>query len=317
MRYLTLLILLNFGALYAQDPAMPFELERYPERLYAAWMNEHAPPFAGENEALACYLSAYKMQRAQNPSDYFPAPGANRKEAMAFLKSHFPDGEALSLIRFLESAGSTTSAQLLLAYDAPKIKAALPYRFVAAMLLDDYRSAREVLDKMDQAQMLSPVLKAFGQNAVNSAANERHILTQGLQDLIAVAYATNLQPEYRIDNRFLDRCAASAKKAEIKSNAMQSTPLWVSPTIDPAGIGACELQGIGLLCGDEPKSLGPQGKWEFAGIDVKPQTPADRGLILSYRYLLQLLRKHPQYPGVVNPAQTAASLEKYINNEGF
>ncbi len=283
-----LVALLSFAS-YSQDVLLPFELDRATEITF----DEEKSDFSSDKDALCYYLEAFKAQRIENPDNYFPTPNSARNQASDFLK-----GTNIELITFLESQGDLESSQSLTA--APTlIPEMLPYQFMAAYLLQDKVKMNQYLNQMDTHGMISPVLKAFGSNMQTSLGNQNLILTQGLQDLIAISWAQrNAENPVPVSNRFVEKCGAYRLDNHMTYLNSPEYRVWVSPVVaedlyqrysfTQAGIGLVNSRSHDYTQAIEQIARTGNG---FKGLDLTPHTEADKGLIRSYKDFAETLEQ--------------------------
>lgn len=290
---LILIFLLISAPLIGQNSAMPFELERYGYSEYNSDLESLSSEFSTETEAMNYYFTAYKAQRAQNPKAYFIAPNAQRNVASDYLRTNYPEGPGMALVNFLEKNGDLASCAIILAQPASNTQL-LPYQYLAALLLKREHQANENLNKMMAQGMISEVAVAFGENAVNSFNDGDLVITQGLQDLIAIEYALlNSDKKIEMKNHFLEQIS-SYDKSDITTTLRQAdVSAWVSPSVSTefyttyisrlwsAGIGMRYVHGPNPNPETATNILRYVGA-NFEGLKSIPSTPADSGLISSY-----------------------------------
>lgn len=291
MRLILLFLLLCWQQAFAQKAHMPFELERYSADVYDNMLSTFNTNFENEQQALEFYFLAYKAQRAASPAQYFPLPNEHRKNAASFIKSTYPTGFAIALIGFLENEGSPQFCNTLI-HSSSDLEILLPYKFMAAYLLSDKSLENEYLRKMDQAGMLSDVLKNFGANAVQSIPEKTIIISQGMQDLISIKYGVFKSGlDMDIMNVFSAKCEGFDRVEIDKVLSENKNHIWISPSIS-TGFAiehkqSLYLWGIGFALSDADKNLVETmqnvGR-NFAGLNDNALTPADKGLIRSYSY---------------------------------
>jgi len=297
------------AVLNAQHPETPFELERYPETAYSLDEYTSEKEQLSREELFEAYFTAYKKERAQNPGNYFPSPGEDRKGFGQSIRGKYPNGPETTLIRFLEEGCSNSSLQSVLKID-PAFTPALPYRALAAFVLDEPEAEKILLKKLDREGFLSPTLKNWGAVAVRSAQGYGSIMTNGLQDLLAVRYAQLIggeESEMEVVNRLVLHCSSE------KDEAAAFADMWIAPTVEARIFSpfASRLQivgiGFALMLKDGDHRLDDASKKIS---DQEALTPADRGLVSSYRYLLKALKAKGE-------EKKAKALEEFIVREGM
>lgn len=322
MRTIFLLLLFPAQSIFGQTDYMPFELERFPPAHYQSIIHDRDTVFTSEIEALTYYFLAYKIQRSENPAAYFPMPDQKRKMASAYLNSEYPTGAGIALVHFLESSGDQASCTEILKATSD-YKLLLPYRFIAEVLTQNKGEARKTLIKMDTEGMLSLILKAYGKNAVASFEDKKIVITQGIQDLIAITYALRPDSKIEIQNLFLEKCSAfdgRSVKSIIKNDAQK---LWIAPTVDINNIGSSEnlydqgiyLQGIGSTFSfktEKVKNRDSSLGLNFAGIRETPTTPADKGLIHSYQYFSSFFTWSADKFGSIEEKKAAEAISLFV-----
>ncbi len=303
-----LFALLSFAS-YSQDILLPFEFDRSTEIAFDGTKSD----FNSDKDALHYYIEAFKAQRIENPDNYFPTPNSARNRASDFLK-----GKNIELITFLESQGDLESSQGL--SDTPTlIPEMLPYQFMAAYLLQDKVKMNQYLKQMDGNGMISPVLKAFGSNMQLSLSHENLILTQGLQDLIAISWAQrNAENPVPVANRFMEKCGAYRLDNHMSYLNSPEYRVWVSPVVaadlykqfnlSRAGMGLVESGSLDNTQSIE--QIARTGK-DFEGLDLTPQTEADKGLIRSYRDFAETLEQVAEIRNDKPLEKKASQLIKY------
>lgn len=308
MKSILLGLVLISSVAFGQDVFMPFELERlqnYPDTR-TQWNKDLNDMTSGE--LLLVFHAEYKKKRASKPSDYFPKTTDLQKEVKALIASKQPTHPANDLVNYLEEGCSAENLQSLVSHPA-EIKVLLPYQFLAAFALEEPKKEKAYIEAMLREGMLSDVVKSWGEIALKSADGFESILTNGLQDLLAVRYAQlikNMNPDIVVANKFVQRCGLSEKASAFGS-------LWFAPTLEKNVISPfsarLKVVGIGFafelpLDGDRLKQT---ATWILQG--AVSQTPADRGLVSSYGYLQKALAEAGITP-------EAKQLQKYIDKEG-
>ena len=304
--FILFLGLISSMALDAQNSLLPYELERleefkYSSQLYLEEIDELSP-----DGLLAAYLNEYKRQRALNPSNYFVAPTPVRSQFGNLLKEKHPNHVGISLVNFLEDGCNRENLEALIELPAAT-RALLPYQSMAAFALEDEDKERLYLQGMLREGMISDVMKAWGESALASAKGYQSIMTNGMQDLLAVRYAQlmqELEPDIEVGNRFVQKCKLSDEASALGS-------MWFAPTVENSVIApfAKRLQVVGIgFTFQLPEGGDRMNQIAEKLAEAKPQTPADRGLISSYRYLQKALKEKGEKP---------KNLKKYIDEEGL
>ena len=322
MRILLILLLLNWNVAFTQKAYMPFELERYSPDIYASALKNYDTNFETELNALEYYFLAYKAQRAVNPENYFPKVDKKRANAATFLRSNFPEGSAVTFIGFLENSGSLESCIALINVTSD-YKILLPYQFMGAYLTDNKSLESEYLNKMDQAGMFSDVLKSFGENAMLAIENNTIVISQGMQDLIALKYGANsIGSSVQIANLFAERCEGFKGFRTDEILDRNKNLIWISPSISGSFTQehkqSLYLWGIGFSLSDNDKFLADAIKKigrNFAGLTDIPQTPADRGLIQSYSYFAEAYQVYAIEKGDDFDRSKSGKISLYIKNQ--
>ena len=286
----------------------PFELERFEEFKYAEQIYLENPEELEVEDLAAAYFKEYKRQRSENPSEYFIPPTAIREEFKTLIQEKDPSHSANLLIRFLEE-GCTEKvfSDLLKAPSEPDVL--LAYQFLAAYAKGDEAKEAEYLEEMDQAGFLSPVLKAWGEAALTSASGFSSILTNGLQDLIAIRYGQligGMEPDLEIGNRFIQKCLDGREVAAFAN-------MWIAPTVEGNVIApfAKRMQVVGIGFSMTPQDQSASLEKVVKSMErPKSLTPADRGLVSSYRYLQEALF-------AIDKSGWAEDLQEYIEKEGL
>lgn len=317
MRILFLLLLLPVQSLFAQTNYMPFELERMPSAYYQSIIGEQDTAFKSEIEALTYYFLAFKLQRSESPASYFPAPNRKRNYASAYLKTNYSKGAGMALVHFLENWGDKSSCDEILLSNSD-YELMLPYKFVAAELTQNEKEARQVLEKMNAEGMISQVLKDFGRNAVTSLGDKKTVLTQGIQDLIAISIALDGNSKSDIQNLFLEQCHAFAGRRVNSIVQADAENIWVAPTVNFSQLetsGKLHLQGIGFVFTADADNLAKTISivgLNFSGLDDAAQSPADRGLIRSYRYFSATFSDYSAQFGSKKEKQASESIHQIV-----
>ncbi len=321
MRILFLLLLLPVQSVFSQNDYMPFELERFPPAHYQSIISEKDTIFTSEIEALTYYFLAYKLQRSKNPASYFPVPDLKRNLASSYLKAAYPSGSGVAFVHFLESSGGKSACDEIL-HSNSDYKLLLPYRFIAAELTQNKKEARIALARLDSENMLSPVLRNFGKNAVASLEDKKTVMTQGIQDLIAISSALDGNSNFNMHNLFLEQCSAFDGRSLQTIVQADAENLWIASTINFTQLDTSmqlHLQGIGFVLTDETENLATTMSivgLHFSGSDDAAQSPADRGLIRSYRYFSNAFSHYSDQFGSKNEKQAARTIHKLMKQVG-
>lgn len=313
-----LFLLFPFQCLLAQATPLPYELERMPESFYEENLHSLPSQFTSEIDALNYYFTAYKRQRAKHPGIYFPEPDSARKKASTYLSNQFPEGAAMTLVHFLESSGDWPSCEILIKASV-EYKLLLPYQYIAARLMQDESKGRYYLSEVKKAQMLSPVLINFGKNAVASSGDFPVLITQGIQDLIAIDNALPAGTNKKVINRFLETCKAYSGTTTENELKTQPEKCWISPSTAFNRSGESKatrrLMGIGFVKTYDPEATAETmeavGR-SFSGLGDTPDTPADRGLISAYRYFANSYLEYSENFGSDSDRVAARQLFSYI-----
>ena len=299
-------LMLFFSTVAIGQSHLPFELERFEEYKYTSQIYLDEKDELGADELLTAYLNEYKRQRSENPSDYFIDPTPVRAQFGNLLKEKHPNHPGISLINFLDDGCNRENLEALIKLPA-STKALLPYQALAAFALEDEDKERLYLQGMLREGMISDVMKAWGEAALASAKGYQSIMTNGMQDLLAVRYAQLMQemePEIEVGNRFVQKCNLSDEASALGS-------MWFAPTVENSVIApfAKRLQVVGIGFSFQlPEGGDRMDQIAEKLAEAKPQTPADRGLISSYRYLQKALEEKGEKP---------KDLKKYIDQEGL
>jgi hypothetical protein len=314
MRIALLFLLMISTASFAQN--LPYELERYEARHYKAHVDQADREFSTPKQAISYYLLVYKYQRALEPSNYFPAPDPERERAREYLESAPGNLKELAPVSFLESSGDRTSVEKLNKADlgTPEF---LPYQFIAAVLTNQENRKRDILTRMYDEGMITPILETFGSNTILSTSNQDQILTNGLQDLIAVEYALLIgKAEKRVFNVLVSQCKAYSG-ISLDDFLRSNSSVLVSPAIYPRFLVAYQQElsqkGIGFIYGKEVPNTSLLHKLNstaeyFSGIGLKPTNPADEGILKSYSGFYEVLQKAEEM-GLIKPNK---ELIKYL-----
>ncbi len=301
---------------------MPYELERYSPDIYVNALKNEDINFKSELDALEFYFLAYKAQRAVDPENYFPKADKKRDEAAAFLISNFPEGYAMAFLEFLQSSGNSESCNALISA-ASDYKILLPYQFMAAYVLGERTLENQFLDEMDNAGMLSDVLKSFGENAMRAIQNNTLVISQGMQDLIALKYAAKQSNRtIEVTNIFAEKLAAFNRIKTDNISAKTKNFIWISPSISSEFTTQYKqslyLWGIGFALSDSDKNLAvaiqSTGR-SFVGLSHKADSPADRGLIQSYSYFAKAYQAYALESGEDMDISKSGKISLYITNQ--
>jgi hypothetical protein len=292
-----------------QDAAIPFEIERlqdYPQT--DAALSENLADMTAVDLLLA-FHAEYKSIRADNPSEYFPKLSDLQKEIKTLIESNYPSHPANSLVRFLEEGCNKENLESLIAQPA-EVKVLLPYQFMAAFALEDTQKEKVCIEAMLREGMLSDVLKAWGEIALKSADGFESVMTNGMQDLLAVRYTQlikNMNPDMLMANKFIQKCGLS-------DEASSFGDMWFAPTLEKNVIGpfSARLKIVGIGFAFQVPADGDRMKQSAKRIlqGAVSQTPADRGLVSSYGYLQKGLIE----AGIETEAK---QLKKLIDTEGL
>lgn len=292
----------------AQDAAIPFEIERlqdYPKT--DAALNENLADMTA-GELLLAFHAEYKSIRADKPSEYFPKLSGLQKEIKILIESNYPSHPANSLVRFLEEGCTNENLKSLLFHPA-EIKVLLPYQFMAAFALEDTKKEQAYIEAMLREGMLSDVLKDWGVTVLRSAAGFESIMTNGMQDLLAVRYAQlikSMNPDIMVANKLVQKCALS-------DEASSFGDMWFAPTLEKNMLDpfSSRLKIVGVGFAFQVPADGDRMKTIARAIpESSSQTPADRGLVSSYSYLQKGLEE-------AGNQIEAEELKKRIDKEGL
>ncbi len=280
----------------------PYELERYPAAHYQQQLQKIELPYTAES-AVEAYWLAYKVQRASDPGNSFPASNSIRSSAKDVLQAADSNNHELLAIAFIESQGSKAACESLIA-SASVSRNVLPYRFVAAFLLGNEKEERRTLQEMESQGMIGSVMKAFGENAMRSAVENEVCITSGMQDLIAIRSAQlikGLNSKAVIHNIFASKCAAFQGKST-ESHFSGKERLWISPVCPEALLRkyASSLQMIGLgyaIFSTESVESSTirfsvaAGKMVWSKTSDGVLTPADKGLLQALKPLAEAMER--------------------------
>ncbi len=310
----------------AQVHYMPFELERSDAATYSQHIENVSTTFSTELEALEYYFLAYKIQRAQNPAEYFPSADGKRIMAADFLKKNYPEDSGMALVNFLETNGSIESCGALIDRKSG-YNILLTYRFLAAFILKNKHLMSEYLIEMERQEMLSEVLKAFGHNALLSIGKTETLATQGIQDLLAIEFALNEQnSEKEVLNLFAENCAAYT--GTTLPGALEETNklIWLSPVIARERMFENQSflfqSGIGFIYARGPfpdnsflqNTLVETGH-SFFGLDASPSSNADKGFISAYRYFAKAYTNFAELRSDAKILKKSKEINRYIKTQ--
>ncbi|MEM9052726.1 MAG: hypothetical protein AAGC47_11790 [Bacteroidota bacterium] len=291
---------------YSQNASSPFELERYANYDSVDLAKETAGQ-AEEVKLILEYHLEYKKQRAKSPNEYFPAPSERQKIISSALKTEYPSFWGNKLISFLEDGCTKENLEGLIS-TSNQNKLLLAYQFMAANALEKEDLEVKYLQGLLREGMISDVTKSWGITAISSASGFESILTNGMQDLIAVRYAQLIEKkgiEIDVDNKFVQGCALS-------ETPLASMNAWFAPTLQKNVITPFKsrLQVAGIGFGFSAPSQGNSLKTVAGRIDESiAKSPADKGLVSSYTYLQKALEESGN-------AKEANELKEYISKQG-
>lgn len=308
MKLLVVLLLTIPFRIDAQSSHLPYELERLEQFKYSSQLYLEEIDELSADDLLAAYLNEYKRQRSENPADYFLKSTPVRTQFGTLLQEKHPNHPGVALMKFLEEGCNRDNLERLIEQPAEN-KALLPYQALAAFALDDQDKERLYLQGMLREGMVSDVMKAWGNAVLASAKGYQSIMTNGMQDLLAVRYAqiiNEMEPEIEVANRFLQKCNLSEEASALGS-------MWFAPTVENSVIApfAKRLNVVGIGFSFQLPEGGDRMS-EIAGslTEAVPQTPADRGLVSSFVYLQKALEEKEK-------KTEAKKLKKYIDQEGL
>ena len=286
---------------FSQNSDLPFELERYSNY-------QIEEPETEEVDALVhYYFELYKQERALLPGSYFPEANGLRKETGEKIRFEFPSHPSINLLDFLENGCNGTTIEALNAIDGGS-SILLPYRFIAAFTIGDEEREVKLLNSMLREGMISDVLKSWGIAAMYSSLGFESVLTNGIQDLIAVRYAQlveNINPQIDVANSFVQGCGMSTEPSSFGG-------MWFAPTLKTNVINPfssrLKIVGIGFAF-QVPTSGDRMKKVAQELTKSKSKNPADQGLVQSYAYLQKGLE-------VTGYDKEARELKNYIEKQG-
>jgi hypothetical protein len=323
MRFFLFCILLSIQG-YGQNALFPFEFERYPASYYQNVISELDADFSSESDALIFYMTAYKLQRANNPGDYFISPNVERNLAREYILAFHSGGFSLALIEFLESQGSTDAASKL-AESKSIYPAGIFYNYLGAKCVKQDEKVREALEDLEKSKLISPVTKAFGLNSVLSAEGNTIIATQGFQDMMAVDYALMKLKikNVRVLNHFLESMPSNLTPKISLELSLDPSRIWISPTMTQSFFTEYSeglwLAGIGMQWNQSGALNVIVAEWKlenvgqgFEGIREAPLTPADKGLIRSYKMFADAYFQLAEIKGDEKQKAKATTLKEYI-----
>ncbi len=212
------------------------------------------------------------------------------------------------MIQFLESGCTKENLAKLISHPAEN-NVLLPYQFLAAFALGETKKEKTYLDAMLREGLLSDVLKDWGVTALKSAEGFESIMTNGMQDLLAVRYAQlvkNMSPDVMVANKFVQKCGLSEEASAFGS-------MWFAPTLEKNVIApfSARLKVVGTGFGFQLPENSDRMKQVAGSIQRSvSQTPADKGLVSSYGYLQKALAE-------AGNQKEAAELKAYIDKEGM
>ena len=310
----------------AQVHYMPFELERKDATTYSQYLENLNTEFNTELEALEYYFLAYEIQRAQNPAEYFPPTDGERILAGNYLKKNHPEGSGMALVNFLETNGNIESCGALIDRQSG-YSLLLPYRFMAAFILNKKDVKSKYLIEMEREGMLSEVTKGFGENALISTGTTRIVATQGMQDLIAIEYALQSQnKEMQLLNLFAENCTAFTGPTVHEEIKDSSKLIWLSPVISREMLFEnkpfLSQAGIGFLYARGPfadnsflQNILIETGNSFHGLDASPRSNADEGLISAYRYFAEAYSDYSNLGLDKKASRRSKEINRYIQNQ--
>ncbi len=293
---------------FGQNAAIPFELERLKEYpTLDAEVTENLDDLTTDDLILA-FHSEYKRIRAKKPSEYFPELSDLQKEIKTLIELKYPSHAGNALVQFLETGCSKENLESLISHPA-EIKVLLPYQFLAAFALEETKKEKTYLDAMQREGLLSDVLKDWGVSALKSAEGFESIMTNGIQDLLAVRYAqlvNNMSPDVMVSNKFVQKCGLSEEASAFGS-------MWFAPTLEKNVIApfSARLKVVGTGFAFQLPENGDRMKQVAGSIQRSvSQTAADKGLVSSYGYLQKALAE-------AGSQKEAVELKAYIDKEGM
>jgi hypothetical protein len=305
-RFWLFLIMLIPGVMAAQVGSMPYELERY--ATYDGITEFSSPEGMDESELISAYLNLYKQERSERHSEYFPSPSEARSAIGREIRTRISGSSATAWVDLLENGCSTARLNALVKLPSD-FEPLLPYQALAAFSGGDVEAEEGYLRAMEDAGLFSPVLKAWGENALRSASGYGSIMTNGLQDLFAVRIGqllAGIEPEIEIMNRLAERCDERSTQASAFGD------MWIAPTVEPRILTpfSNRLQVVGIGFAMVLKENGNRLKATAKSLQMaESKTPADRGLVSSYVYLHKALE-------AAGERKLANALQNHIDKEG-
>jgi hypothetical protein len=317
------------GVLYGQTADLPFELERFDATYYQALV-DNAPADANTEQALGLrYFNLYKLQRATQPSEYFPKPNKAQKEISAMLQANYPDGMAAAFVNFIESEGSFEScAQLVSRPD--NFAAARAYRFLAAFVLSFEDIEKQTLLSMQSSGQLHPILLGYGKNMLHSSEDFDFILTNGLQDLVAVRSAQlihGLHKENPVLNLLAQKCPGYTRPLFESVLEKQTQRIFVAPALSEKFLSTHQqnlwLSGIGYeyASGPNPNPEIPVSSllqaardFELTPVSSDGINPSLQGLAITYQVFAERLGTALDIAGTKDDKRRAKEIRTYTEN---
>jgi hypothetical protein len=290
---------------------------------------DNAPSNVSTEFALGLrYFNLYKLQRALKPSDYFPKPNKAQKEISALLQAKYPDGMAMAFVNFIESEGSFESCAQLV--DRPdNFAPARAYRFLAAFVLSLEDVEKQSLLSMQSNGQLHPFLVGFGSNLLHSSSGFDYILTNGLQDLIAVRAAQLIhgqQKQKTVLNLFAEKCPGYNRPVFERVVEKEANRIFVAPTLSEKFLDAHQqnlwLSGLGYeyASGPNPNPEMPinsmlKAARSFEMTPVSGQVnPSIKGLAISYHVFAERLAVGVQVSGNSEDKRRVKQILEYSDN---
>jgi len=297
---------------------LPWELERFDSKVYES-ANSNPALISDETELFQAYYLEYKQKRTKNPAAYFSAPSLHQQLIKENLSKSDNPSDLLFLIYFLEKGSLELLEKLA---EAPyEHSATLPYRFIAEIAGENKAKAEIYLQKMDDYGMISPVLKAWGLNAISNP-NQQIFMTHGMQDLVGLYWA--LSESKRIQNAIVfNRYVNNISHTFPSETAFldQFSSAWISPVFNLEFLNEelhrIRLSGIGFKRTKAPGdalSEFENAAMGFAGIGTACKTPADVGLVESYRYFNRLMKQVIRKNKMEEFQALQADLDTYIEH---
>jgi len=306
MRIIFCLIFFVSALGYSQNAHSPFELERF-ENYSEVEISKESINQSMEVQLLLEYHLEYKKERAKKPSNYFPKPTERQGEISSKLREEFPMFWGNKLIDFLQNGCSNENLQGLLSIQE-KNRILLAYQFMAANALEDTDKEKLCLQGLLREGMISDVTKTWGNTAVVSAQGFESILTNGMQDLIAIRYVQLIEgkgKDIAIANKFIQKCG-------LNEEAIAFGNMWFAPTLEKNVISPfkARLQVVGIGFAFSASADGATLSSVAQSVSkVMAQNPSDEGLINSYSYLQKALEESGK-------KNLASQLKRYISAQG-